>query len=201
MKKLILLSLLILSSQLVFANEIDSIKLDLKKDYPALTADEISTLEKVEKNKEQTILNLYLKDQIYLAFRKSKKMNWKFAEVIGRESVDLVEFKSKNRFSIYFRTGGTSHSEATSTWRLEDDQFKIIGQDSKYYSGWNTGVVESSINYLTGVIKASARSAKQKKISGKCKFDISEYRAQRLSDVSDGGAKEPECKFSEMPEI
>lgn len=189
-----------ISSQLP-AGELDSIRRDLKRDYPALKTDELNILEKVETNKEQTILILYLKEQIYFAYRKSKKLNWKFTEVISRESIDIIEFKSASRLKIYLRTGGTSHSETVSTWRLEDDQFKVIGQDSKFYSGWNLGVVESSINYLSGVIKASSQSENQKKISGACKFDVSKLRTQRLSDVSDSGATEPECKFSKMPEI
>lgn len=184
-----------------FATELDLLKAELKKSYPKLKNEDLKTAEKFETNKEKTILALYLESVIYFAHKKAKEQKWIFTEVIEREALDLVEFKTNNRFAIHQRVEGTSRSETVSTWRLEGDSFKVIGQDSKNFSGWNYGAVISSVNYLSGRMTASSSSEKQKKRSGTCKFDVKEFRDQRLSDINVGGAKEPDCKYSVMPEI
>lgn len=201
MNRIILIIFLLFINQFVKAKDIGLIKADLKQSYPKLKDEDLNTAEKFETNKDKTILVLYLKDEIYFAHKKPKEEKWNFAEVIERESVDLVEFKSGNRFSIYLREEGTSHSETVTTWRLEGDSFRVIGQDAKAYSGWNYGAVISSVNFLSGRMHASSSSGKQKKRSGTCKFDVKEFRDQKLSEINLGGAREPDCKYSKMPEI
>lgn len=201
MKKIFFVIVFLVINQCFAATELDPLKGDLKRGYPQLKEEDLKSVEKFETNKEKTILALYLESEIYFAHKEPKEEKWTFTEVIEREALDSVEFKSGNRFSIYQRVEGTSRSETVSTWRLEGDSFKVIGQDSKSFSGWNYGAVISSVNFLSGRIKASASSAESKKISGTCKFDIKKFRDQRLSDINMGGAREPDCKYSKMPEI
>lgn len=201
MSKILFVIVFLMISPCFAAKELDLLKAELKKSYPKLKEEDLNSAEKFETNKEKTILALYLESEIYFAHKKSKEEKWIFTEVIDREALDLVEFKTNNRFAIHQRVEGTSRSETVSTWRLEGDSFKVIGQDSKNFSGWNYGAVISSVNYLSGRMTASSSSEKQKKRSGTCKFDIKEFRDQRLSDINVGGAKEPDCKYSVMPEI
>lgn len=201
MNKFILLIFLFLAYPALAETEIDLIKADLKKSYSDLEDEDLNTVQKFEKNKERTILALYLKDKIYFAYKKTKGKQWTFTEAIDKDGVDAVDLRPKRRLFIFLRSEGTSRSEIISSWRLEDDTFKIIGQDAKLSSAWNKGTIVSSVNYLSGLVKASSKSEKQKKISGQCKFDGDELRKQRLSDLTVDGANEPNCKYSVMPEI
>ena len=199
--KFILIAFLFAANQSLAAAEIDLIKADLKKSYPDLKDEELNSVQKFEKNKDRTVLVLYLKDKIYFAYKKPKAKQWTFTESIEKDGVDTVDIRPKNRLFIFLRSEGSSRSEITSSWRLEGTTFKIIGQDAKLSSGWNRGTVTSSVNYLSGIVKASSKSEKQKKVSGQCKFDGDDFRKQRLSDLTAAGANEPDCKFSVMPEI
>ena len=202
MIKSFLVVLLFLTGQLLQANEIDQLKVSLKQGFPDISEADLKTAEKFETNKEKTILTFYVKDKVYFAHKKTNDTKWIFSEAIDQEGLDLVEFKSGQRFSISLSEGGTNRSETVSTWRLDGETFKIIGQDSKAFSGWNQGAVNVSVNYLSGKVKANSSSAKRKKRSGTCKFEVKEFKDQRLSDIGAGvGAKEPDCKYAEMPNI
>ncbi len=194
--------ILFFSSQVLQANEIDQLKVDLKQGFPAISEADLKTAEKFETNKEKNILVFYVNEKVYFAHKKVNETKWIFSEAFDQEGVDSIEFKSGQRFSVSLSEDGTNRSETISTWRLDGDTFKIIGQDSKIFSGWNQGSVNVSVNYLSGKVKANSSSAKRKKRSGTCKFDVKEFKDQRLSDIRSGaGAKEPECKYAEMPNI
>ena len=202
MIKFFLVVILIFVTHFLQAKEIDQLKADLKQGFPEISEADLNTAEKFETNKEKTILTFYVKDKVYFAHKKTNEVKWNFSEAIDQEGLDLIEFKTGQRFSVSMSEGGTSRSETVSTWRLDGETFKIIGQDSKAFSGWNQGAVNVSVNYLSGKVKANSSSAKRKKRSGTCKFEVKEFKDQRLSDIGAGvGAKEPDCKYAEMPNI
>ncbi|WP_413287477.1 hypothetical protein [Bdellovibrio sp. HCB337] len=134
--------------------------------------------------------------EFYFAAKDSSK--WTFLDSLQLEGSSF-EFRDDGVIKISIEEGGSSSSTTTSLWRLEKDRLKVIGQDSEMLdrSALNrktdpTRVTEST-NFLTGrmVVKSEFAHAKTKKIE--CKFDKKEFDAQKVSEMSLGGVKVPEC--------